>query len=206
MRWVWAWSPFVSVDLTVCFPITWLGNGWEPALPAVRAWVAYLNPAFELNPQTPKRCHVDLWSAPMVLIHPHPHQLRHPYLLQQQLLEPRVSVISFQPWCFFFGGLPFALLVLQCRAAFSSLSFSKYVSRVALLFGPMAPCPAASAAAHLSLQPDSPLALSFETLGLRWALLYQTSLPRQIISRTIWSEWTRSRWSPWLAAGCPLST
>jgi hypothetical protein len=29
--------------------------------------------------------------------------------------------------------------VLQCRAAFSSLSFSKYVIRVALLFDPLAP-------------------------------------------------------------------
>jgi hypothetical protein len=31
---------------------------------------------------------------------------------------------------------------------------------------------------------------NFETLGL-W-----TSLPRLIISRTIWSEWTKSSWSP----------
>jgi hypothetical protein len=63
----------------------------------------------------------------------------------------------------FFGGLPFALLVLQCIAAFSYLSFSKYVIRIALLFGPLAPRLAASLEWHL----DSPLALSFETLGLR---------------------------------------
>ncbi len=93
---------------------------------------------------------MDLWSVRLVLIHLHPHQLHHPYLLQQQLLEPRVSVLSFQPWCFFFGGLPFALLALQCRAPFSSLSFSKYVVRVAFLFGPLAPRLAASAFAHLS--------------------------------------------------------
>jgi hypothetical protein len=38
----------------------------------------------------------------------------------------------------------------------------------------------------LGWQLDSPLALSFKTLGRRWALLYWTSLPRLIISRTIW--------------------
>jgi hypothetical protein len=26
--------------------------------------------------------------------------------------------------------------------------------------------------------------------------LYRTSLPHLIVSRTIWSEWTRPRWSP----------
>jgi hypothetical protein len=36
-------------------------------------------------------------------------------------------------------------------------------------------------------------------------MLYRTSLPRLIIARTIWSEWTRSQWSPWLEAGCLLS-
>jgi hypothetical protein len=50
----------------------------------------------------------------------------------------------------FFGGLPFTLLVLQFRAVFSSLSFRKYVVRVALLFGPLAPRLAASAVAYLS--------------------------------------------------------
>ncbi len=48
----------------------------------------------------------------------------------------------------------------------------------------------------LGWQLDSPLALSFETVGLCRALLYRTNLPRLIILRTIWSEWTRSRWSP----------
>ncbi len=35
--------------------------------------------------------------------------------------------------------------------------------------------------------------------------LYRSSLPRLIIVRTIWSEWTQPRWSPFLAAGCPSS-
>jgi hypothetical protein len=64
------------------------------------------------------------------------------------ILELRVSVRPFQLRCFFFGRLPFALLVLQCRAAFSSLTFSKYIVRVALLFGPLAPHLAALAVAH----------------------------------------------------------
>ncbi len=81
----------------------------------------------------------------------HPHQ-QHPYLLQQQLLELRVSVLSFQPWWFFFGGLPFALLVLQCRVSLALFSFSKYIVRVDLLFGPMAPRLAASA---VGWQPDN---------------------------------------------------
>ncbi len=92
---------------------------------------------------------MELWSTSLVLIHLHPHQLHHPYLLQQQFLEP-VSVLSFQPWCLFLGGMPFALLVLQYRAAFSSLFFGKYVVRVALLFGPLAPRLAALAVDHLS--------------------------------------------------------
>ncbi len=67
----------------------------------------------------------------------------------------------------FFGRLPFALLVLQCRAAFSSLSFSKYVVRVALLFVPLAPLSGCLGCCSLVWQLYSPLALSFETLGLR---------------------------------------
>jgi hypothetical protein len=35
-------------------------------------------------------------------------------------LEPRVSAFLFSTAVIFFGGLPFALLVLQFRAAFSS--------------------------------------------------------------------------------------
>ncbi len=172
--------------------------------PAVLAWVAYLTPLFELNPQTPKRCHMDLWLAHLDLIHLHPHHLHHPFLLQRQLLEPRVRVLSFQPWCFFFSGLLFALLVLQCRAAFSSLSFSEYVVRVGLLFGPLAPRLAALAVAYLSGSRRVPWPLVWDSWPpLSFALPDQP--PPLIILRTIWSEWSRSRWSPWLAAGCPLS-
>ncbi len=59
-------------------------------------------------------------------------------------------------------------------------------------------------------QSDSPFNPSFETLGLGWP----TPLPnqprpasRQIISRTIWSEWTWTKMIPFcLDAGCPIST
>jgi hypothetical protein len=63
--------------------------------------------------------------------------------------------------------------------------------RVALLFGPLAPHLAASTTVSLEWYSDSPLTLSFEILGLRWLLLYQTSLPHLIISRTIGSERTQ---------------
>jgi hypothetical protein len=79
----------------------------------------------------------------------------------------------------FFGGLPFALLVLQCRAAFSSLSFSNYVVRVALLFGLMDPCLAASAVAHLSdgRTVTWPLVLRLLAPPLSFALLDKPPLP-----------------------------
>jgi hypothetical protein len=50
----------------------------------------------------------------------------------QQTLEPRVSVFPFLTVVLSFGGLPFAFLVIQLRAAFGSPNF--YVVRVSLLF------------------------------------------------------------------------
>ncbi len=99
---------------------------------------------------------MDLWLACLVLTHLHLHQHRQHHLLQQQI---------FELWCVFFGGLPFALLVLQCRAAFSFLLFSKYVVRVALLFGPLAPLSGCLGCCSLEWQLDSPLALSLRFLA-----------------------------------------
>jgi hypothetical protein len=65
---------------------------------------------------------MDLWLACLVLTHLHLHQHQH-HLLQQQIPEPKVSVFTFSTVVLFFGRLPFALLVLQFRAAFSSLFF-----------------------------------------------------------------------------------
>jgi hypothetical protein len=137
VRRVGAWWPFASVMLTVRFPITWLGVGWEPGLPAVWAWIAYLNPLFELNPQTPKRCHMDLWSARLVLIHLHRH--RHHTSLLQQHPEFRVSVLSFLSMVLFLWRAACCPFSIKQRAAFQLSVLSKYFVRVALLFSPLAP-------------------------------------------------------------------
>ncbi len=71
---------------------------------------------------------MDLWLARLVLTHLHLHQHQQQHLLQLQTLEPRVSVFLFSTAVLFFGGLPFALLVLQFRPAFSSL-FSSVICR-----------------------------------------------------------------------------
>ncbi len=116
--------PFLSVMLTVRFPITWLDVGWEPAPPpavwAVWTWVAYLNPLFELNPQTPKHRHMDLWLAHLVLIHLHCH-CHHPSLLQQHP-EFRV-VISFLSMVLFLWQAAFCPFFSQAKSFFSALTF-----------------------------------------------------------------------------------
>jgi hypothetical protein len=53
-----------------------------------------------------------------VFTHLQLHQPQQHHLLQQQILEPRVSVFLFNHGLFF-GRLPFALLVLQFRASVS---------------------------------------------------------------------------------------
>ncbi len=99
-------------------------------------WVAYLNPIFGNYPQTRKRCHMDLWSARLVLTHHHRHRL-HPSLLHQHL-KFRVSDLSF----FIHGAFsPVGCLLpffCQAKSCFPALPFCKKVMRVALLFGPLA--------------------------------------------------------------------
>jgi hypothetical protein len=60
---------------------------------------------------------------------------------------------------------------------------------------------------HMSVSQTVPWPLVLRLMASTKLLLYRTSLPHLIISRTrtIWSEWIWSRWSPWPAAGCPLS-
>jgi hypothetical protein len=55
----------------------------------------------------------------------------------------------FYPWCFFSGGLPFALFQSSKELLFSSRFLSKHVVRVALLFSPQAPRLAASTTVSL---------------------------------------------------------
>ncbi len=73
----------------------------------------------------------------------------------------------FQPYGFF-GGLPFALLMFQFKAAFTVVLFLLVICRESSPFiwppGPLSSC---QSCCSLEWQPDSPLALSFETLGLR---------------------------------------
>ncbi len=133
---------------------------------------------------------MDLWSARLVLTHLHLHQLRHHQLLQQQFPEPRVRDLSFQLWCFFFGGLPFALLVLQCRAAFSSLFFKYICHESSPFIWPSGPLSGCLGCCSLEWQPDSTLAFSFETLGLRlsFALPDQPPLPYHLENHLIWVD------------------
>ncbi len=54
---VWAWWLFGRFVLTVRFPITWLGNAWEPVPPpTVQAWAAYLSPSFQAYPSDTVTC------------------------------------------------------------------------------------------------------------------------------------------------------
>jgi hypothetical protein len=66
LRWVGMWWPFVSVVLTVHFPIMWLGVRWEPGPPPPAVWtrVRLFKPAFwGLTLRYRNSCHMDLWSA-----------------------------------------------------------------------------------------------------------------------------------------------
>jgi hypothetical protein len=113
--------------------------------------------------------------------------------------EFRISILSFYLWCFSLAGCLFSS---QAKSCISTLPFlSKFVLKVALLFGPvwlpwLLP--------HMSGSQTVPWPLVLRLLVSAELLFYLTSLLRLIISRTIWSEWTRSRWSPWPDAGCSL--
>ncbi len=138
-----------------------------------------------VNPQTPKRCHMDLRLACLVLIHLRCH-CHHPSLLQQHL-EFRVSDLSFLSVLLFFGRLPFALFLSSKEELFSSPFFTKYVMRAALLFGLAPPPPILLPwlLSHLSGSRTVPWPLVLRLLASAELLLYRTSLPHLIISRTI---------------------
>jgi hypothetical protein len=132
---------------------------------------------------------MDLWLACLVLTHPHLNQQQQLHLLQLQILEPRVSVFSFFNRGAFFGRLSFALLVLVFRAAFSSLFFYKHVVRVALLFGPLAPCLAVSAVAHLGGSQTVPWPLVWDSWPpLSFALPDQPPPPDHLENHLIWVD------------------
>ncbi len=118
-------------------------------------------------------------------------------------LEHRVSVFPFSQSLLSLAGclLPNCAPSQSCfKLCFLLVSCRESSS----LFSPLATV-GLSRLLPTGVATGQPLGLSFETRGLRWAMLYRTSLPCLIIARIIWSEWTQSRWSPWLEAGCPLS-
>ncbi len=110
-------------------------------------------------------------------------------------LERRVSVFLF--W-------PFASLCFQSELPLALCSFVNCCES-SPLFGLWPSRLAASVVAHWSGNRTVPWPLVWDSWPPLSYALYRTSLPRLIIARTIWSERTRSRWSPWLEAECPLS-
>jgi hypothetical protein len=158
---------------------------------------------WRLTLSTRKRCHMNLWSAWLVLTHHHHHHLHFSHLHRH--LELEKAIFSFLYVVLFNWRAVFCLFSVKPRAA-SQLSFlSKHVVRVAiyLVHWPSLWLPRLLSHWCGSWTVSWPLRLRlFASAELQ---LYRTSLPHQIISRTIWSKLTPSRWYPWLSAGCLLS-
>ncbi len=94
--------------------------------------------------------------------------------------------------------LPFFCQAMSCFSALPFLKKHFYSVHWPPVWLPRQP-------SHWSGSQTVPWPLVLRLLANAELQLYWTSLPSLIILRTIWSEWTRSRWSPWLASGCPLS-
>ncbi len=106
----WLWWPIAKVVLTIRFPIMWLGDVWEPAPPPPQYghWTAYLTPLFELNPQIPLRCRMDLWLARLVLTQLQLHQPFDTTPFCNCKFGAYSKLLSFfQPWCFSLAGCLF---------------------------------------------------------------------------------------------------
>jgi hypothetical protein len=113
---------------------------------------------------------------------------------------------------FYLAGclLPFVRLGLELLS--SSLFLSRYFVRVAPFIWPTGP-PAwlPGLLSHWSSSWTVPLTLVLRLLASAELRLYRTSLPRLIVLRTIWSEWTWPRWSafgliqdvPWVHSSNP---
>jgi hypothetical protein len=83
------------------------------------------------------------------------------------------------------GRLPLALFLSSKALLFSSPFLSKYVVRLALLFGPLAPTWLPRLLSHLSGSRTVPWPLILRLVASTEHQLYRISLPRLIISRTI---------------------
>ncbi len=97
------------------------GQSDGPYPPAVWALSLFKQTFWRLTLSTLECCHMDLWSAQLVLTHHHRHHL-HPSLLHQHL-KSSVSNSFILSVVFFSGGLPFALFSVKQRAAFQLSHF-----------------------------------------------------------------------------------
>jgi hypothetical protein len=131
--------------------------------PAVQAWVTYLTPSFWASPSdTVTLSHGLVIGTPGS--HPlHLHQHRQ-YHLQQQILEPRVSVFLFNHGAFLWQAAFFPSTA-SVKAAFK-LSFLLVIRRESSPFiWPSGPPSGCLGCCSLEWQPDSLLALSLRLLA-----------------------------------------
>ncbi len=111
-------------------------------------------------------------------------------------LLQRYPEIEWVPVVFFSGRLPSALVWLGWELLSSSLSLWRYFVRVALYSAHWPTVWLPRLLSHWNCSQTVPLTLVLRIFASAELRLYRTSLPCLIILRTIWSEWTRSRWSP----------
>ncbi len=174
------------------FPVTWLGNLWEPFPPPPRS--TGLSRLF--NPRFPGlkiryrlavtwTCDWHTWFSficNLITIDTTPPSTT-------ASLEPRLSVFSFFNRGAFFGGLPFALLVLQFKAVQALFSLSKLSWESSPLFGALAPRLAASAVAHWCDSRTVPWPLVWDSWpSLSFALTDQPPPPYHLKNHLIWED------------------
>ncbi len=148
---------------------------------------------WRLTLSTPKRCHMDLCLAQLFLTHHHHHRLQ--LLPFATLPGVRVSS-SFLPVVFFSGGAAFCPCLVRPRVVVQLSLLSRYSVRAAFNSAHWPPIWLSRLLSHWSGSRTVPLTQVLRLLTSAELRLYRTSLPRMIVSRTIWSELTRLRWSP----------
>jgi hypothetical protein len=116
---------------------------WEPA-PSQQYghWTAYLTPFLGL---TLRHRNAVTWTCDQHTWFSFIYNLINFNTLQQKLLKPRESVLSFLSLVLFLWRAAFCPVFSQAKSCFSALPSRNYVMRVALLFGSLAPHLAASA-------------------------------------------------------------
>jgi hypothetical protein len=97
------------------------GQSDGPYPPAVWALSLFKETFWRLTLSTLECCHMDLWSAQLVLTHHHRHHL-HPSLLHQHL-ESRVSNSFFLSVVLFLCWAAFCPFFCQAKSCLSALPF-----------------------------------------------------------------------------------